>query len=511
MRTPPATARPAASGTTLWWATFAVFLVLYGLTCQRHADWGDSGMFQWRVQQADYTGPNRLAQAHPLYIALGRAMAAVPVGSLTTRISLLSGLGMAVALANLAVVAAMITGSRTTALLIAAMLGTAQTPWLLSTMAEVYTWTAAGLTAELYLLLRLVDRPSWRTLAALALVSGLGLSNHNLALLPLPAYAVVALLLLSRGRLPAGALLAAALAYLLGASPYLYLTAREAAQTGSIGEAIHSALFGNFRHAVLSVGFQGQYFNRNLCFLGMNFIGIFAPLAMVGLVCLHRLGRVLALSIAYITAIHVLFLIRYPRPDMFTFSLPSLVMLAVPAALGAAVLAEKSPRLRRLTTAGLLLSIAAQPAMYALGPHLARAAGVDAGRIRQLPFRDDLRYWLVPWKHNEDSARRFAAAALRQAAPDGTIIADGTPLYPLLLCQSQHRQFRSVTVVDCVDPELESLLHRRGAGPIYLVAPGPAYTPGWLLSQAEITPEGVLHRVRLPAKSHKAATVGRAR
>lgn len=457
-------------------------------------------MFQLRVQQADYVGSNRLAQAHPLYIALGRTVAAIPLGSLTARIGFLSGLGMALALGNLAAIAAMLTGSRLIALLIAAMFATAQTPWLLSTMAEVYTWTAAGLTTEVYLLFRLVRRPCWQTLAALGLINGLGLSNHNLALLSLPAYVVLALTLVRRGRLSPTALFAALLAYLLGAGPYLYLIAREAIHTNSLGEAIHSALFGNFRHAVLSLGFHRQYLKWNLCFLGMNFISLLAPLAIVGLVHLRHLGRPLALSIGYITAVHVVFLIRYPRPDMFTFSLPSLTMLAVLAGLGAAVLAKKSPSLRRLTIVGLFLSIAVQPVAYAAGPYLARAMGINVSRIRQLPFRDDLRYWLVPWKHNEDSAARFVAAAFRQAAPDGIIIADGTALLPLLFFQNLHqnRRFQSVALVDSFDPELKSFLRARHDRPIYLVAPGPTYAPPWLLCQAENTADGVLYRVYSP-------------
>ena len=482
----------------LWWITLATFAVLYGLTGQRGIDWGDSGMFQLRVQRAEYTSPNGLALAHPLYIGLGQVAAAVPLGTLDARISFLSGLGMAVGLANLAVIVTMISENRLLAFLIAAMLGTAQTPWLLSTMAEVYTWTVAGLTAECYLLFRLARRPRWQTLAALAFVSGLGLSNHNLALLPLPAYGAFALSLVWRRRLHPAALLVAVVAYLLGAGPFLYLIAEEAARNRDIGGAIHGALFGNFKHAVLSVGFHWPYLKWNLCFLAMNFVGVLAPLAIVGVIRLRRLGFWLALGIGYITAIHVLFLIRYPRPDMFTFGLPSLTMAALLAAVGATVLAERSALLRRLTIAGLLLSIVVQPAAYASAPHLARAWGVSAKRNRQLPFRDDLRYWLVPWKHNENSAERFATAALRQAAPDGIILSDGTALCPLLLYRYRNREFRGVSLIDCFDPNVQSFLRTHGDRPIYLVAPGPTYTPKWLLSEAEITADGALCGLSFP-------------
>ena len=58
-------------------------------------------MFQRRVLEGDYAGGLGLALAHPLYIAVGRLVAMVPIGDVAGRLNFLSGLGMAVALANL--------------------------------------------------------------------------------------------------------------------------------------------------------------------------------------------------------------------------------------------------------------------------------------------------------------------------------------------------------------------------------------------------------------------------
>ena len=68
-------------------------------------------------------------------------------------------------------------------------------------------------------------------------------------------------------------------------------------------------------------------------------------------------------------------------------------------------------------------------------PRLVEASGIALNRARVLPFRNEVRYWLVPWKQDERSAELFAAAALKQAAPDGIILADSTSIYPLLLVQ----------------------------------------------------------------------------
>jgi len=175
---------PYQSSKDLWWLTFIVCATLYLFTCQRGVSWQDSGMFQWRVLNSDLTGDLGLALAHPLYIAAGKLFMWFPLGDMPMRLNFLSGIGMAVALANLAAVLFLLTGKRWIGLIIAAIFALTHTAWWLSTIAEVYTLSLAGLSTELWLLILLLRNPRWYLLAGLAFVSGLGLAIHNLALLP---------------------------------------------------------------------------------------------------------------------------------------------------------------------------------------------------------------------------------------------------------------------------------------------------------------------------------------
>ena len=452
----------------------AVFSLLYLVTCQRGASWQDSGMFQRRVLDNDYEGSLGLALAHPLYIAAGRGMLALPVGRFTTRLNFFSGLGMAIALANLMAVVTLLTGRRWIGLGAAAMLAVSHTVWWLSTIAEVYTWSVAGLTGELWLLVLLVRRPNWRTLAALALVSGLGLAIHNFALLPLPVYLAVAVVLIRKphfvvsspwsvagrpdgqsairnpqsavpGRLPAWSPAAAAGTWCFGASPYLAMIARHAADTGSFAGAVKSALVGDYSEQVLNVAAVSGHAWENMALMAMNFVSFLAPLAVVGFVVLRRrVGSHLAAAIGAITVIHVVFVARYNVPDQFTFLLPTLMMIAIAAALGLAELAERSSRWRIAAITACGLSIALPPVLYGVAPAMARAAG--AALPERQRFRDELRYWLVPWKHNEDSAERFARVAVEQASPDGVILTDSTAGEPMLLVQRRQAAASAVTV-----------------------------------------------------------------
>ena len=493
----------------LWWLTFALFAVLYVATCQRGIGWQDSGMFQWRVLTGDYTGRLGLALAHPLYIAAGRVLWWVSQRHLPLLLNAFSGVGMAVALANLAVVGFMLTGRRCVGLAGAAMVGVAHTPWWLATVAEVYTWSVAGLTAELWLLVSLIRRPRWKALAALALVNGLGLCVHNFALLALPVYAVVAAVLVAQRRLKARSLAAAGIAYLVGAGLYIGMTASLAARTGDVASAVGSALVGRYAAAVVNVADVSKHLRANAALGAMNFVSFLAPLAIVGWARFGRaLGRALAAAIGAITLIHVLFVVRYPVPDQFTFLLPTLVLAGLAACVGASELLAGGRRWRVAVIAAIAAAVAVPPAFYAAAPSLMRAADIEARRARTLPFRNEARYWLVPWKHNERSAERFAQAALDQAAPDGVIMPDSTSVHALLLEQKLHRTTPGGTVHFAGEPlgvygrDPQAFRDAVAGRTLYAVAPLPDRLPAGLYDDATFQPieGGVLYRVEWKAR-----------
>ncbi|HDZ21294.1 hypothetical protein LCGC14_0181470 [marine sediment metagenome] len=430
--------RPNTSGRGLWLGVFVIFVLLYALTCQRSFPWQDSGIRAWQVVQFDLYGLGKaqgLAVAHPGYVVLAQICRLLPRQWIPAGINFFSGLGMAIALANLAAVTALLTGRRWAGLAAAGMLGVAHTVWWLSTIAEAYTWSVAGLTAELWLLVVLLRRPTWGKLVALALISGLGLCVHNFALLPLPVYVVAAVVLVVRRRLPAWALGAAAGAWVLGAGLYLGMTIELAVREGFIA-AIGSALVGGYGREALNIGDASSRAKENAAIAAMNFASLLVPLAVVGWWRLRRwAGGPTALAIAAITIIEVLFVVRYPVPDQFMFLLPSLVMMALAAGVGAATLAQRSSAWRRVAAVACVVSILLPPAIYAIAPSVVGRTDIGRRSAERSSHRDELRYWLTPWKHNENSAQAFAEAALAQARPDGVILPDSTSKYVLMLVQ----------------------------------------------------------------------------
>jgi hypothetical protein len=486
----PAEAQPTPRlGVIRWCLVFVVALLLYTATAQRGVSWQDSGMFQWRCLTADYSGRLGLALAHPLYIFMGRLPAAVGISEthLPFLLNALSGVGMAVALATLAAVGARLTGKPIVGILVAAMLAVCHSAWWLSTIAEVYTWSVAGLAVELYLLVLLLRNPRWRTLAGLAAVNGLGLCIHNFALLPLPVYVVVAVGLVIRRRLPAWTLAAAAAAYLLGAGPYLAMTAELAIRSGDTLGAVKSALVSSYGGKVFNLSGWSKHGKANLILSGMSFVNLLLPLAVLGWIRMRRqLGGATAAALGAITVIEILFFARYTVPDQFTFILPSMMMISVAACVGLAALWRVSGKWR-VATAGLcLLSVVGAPAVYSVAAAQARSAGGQV-RSRKLPFRDEVRYWLIPWKNDEQSARQFAEAALAEVPPNAIILADSTSVYPLRISQRIENLRPDVTIrtdspfADVSEASIPTVRKALAARPLCVVAADPKVDPTGLL------------------------------
>ncbi|MCY2930910.1 MAG: hypothetical protein NTV86_15760 [Planctomycetota bacterium] len=421
----PSSARGPGSTAAAWLACFVVTGGLYFFTCQRGVGWQDSALFQWRVVTGDYQGRLGLALSHPLYVAAGQVVLWLAGENLPRALSFFSGIGMAAALANLMCVVTLLTGRRWVGLAIAGMLAVAHTPWWLATSVKTEAWAVTGLTAELWLLIGLVRRPRWGLLAALALVSGLDWTVHNFALLPLPIYVGTALWLVVRKKLPAWSMAVAGGAYILGASLYLVMIVRYALETGSIEGAISSALWGNYRENVLNAKQTSAYFKENAALTAMNFVGVLGPLAAVGWARMKpRLGGPMTWILGAITLVEAGFFVRYSVPDQFLFGLPTLFMMALAAGIGLNVVCELSPRWRTGAVVACAGSMILAPVFYAAAPHLAAWVRPGALRHRNLPYRDEARYWLVPWKQDEDSADRFAREAFAQAGSVAVIVPD---------------------------------------------------------------------------------------
>lgn len=411
-------------------------LILFAATCARGLEWQDSGFHQYRILTGQLEHPLGLALAHPLHWWLGRGMLALPLGDPAVRINLLSSISGATAVGALAALVVLLTRSRWAAYLAGATLALAHSFWQMSATTETYTLAAAMMTVEWLLLWRFArgGRPAW--LVAVFFVNGLHVADHMLGTLTLATYGVLLLERVVRGRVGAKWLPACAVAWLVGATPYLVLVADFYHQTGDLARTLRSALFGGgvgttgWAAAVLNVEVGARQLLMAALVLGYCFPSLALPTAAAGLLRRTRgRGRLLAWVLTAQTLVVTAFVVRYNIKDVYTYFVPVCVLVALWAGVGVRALRPSTrrwisrPALHRVLALGAALPIV----VYLAFPPIAQRQGWLASQMRPLPFRNAYTHFLRPWRHLDDSAERMARAALEDAGPGGWIIADSNP------------------------------------------------------------------------------------
>ncbi len=431
MSTLPPTQAPHDRVVFYWLVAFLGAIVLFGLTAARTILWQDYGHFTLRIVTGELFNELGLALAHPLHFWLGQLFVwALPVEP-AHAVALASALAGAITIANVFGCVLSLTRRLDAAFLAGLSLALANTFWRMSTMPECYTVTTALLSAELWCLslyfLRTDNkhtRPLW--LVAAFFFSGLGLANHNLALLTGPILGLVLLHGFFTNRLCWWRAMLCAIAWVVGSAPYLALVGIEASSTGDLAGAIRSALFGNhYADKVLNASPSLKLAAISVAFTVLSFFNLTLPLAAIGLwrVVSDPARRGLWLSLAAALLIHLLFVLRYNVIDQHTFLLPAYVVFALFSGVGYAQLAQRlsKQRIRTLFVSALVLVLLA-PGVYVLAATLARSSQVLGEYARNKPYRDDYRYLFVPWGAGETSAQEMAEHATRLAGDEGVIL-----------------------------------------------------------------------------------------
>ncbi|MBQ9431592.1 MAG: DUF2723 domain-containing protein [Kiritimatiellae bacterium] len=458
-------------------ALAVLFFMLYFLTAQRGISWQDSGEFQYRIFSGDYRWCSGIARAHPLYIAGARAWMALFPGSLQVwAVNSFSGLGMALAVAAIFTLVLRLTRDTAAALVAALTLGLSHMCWWMSCMAEVYTWSLALFMGELLALHSAVKSGRTLPLLALFLLNGLHLSVHNFALLNLPVHGLV-LLLEARKRRSFALLPLAGTFWALGAAPIIWLAVQDLLGGMSPVATVKSALFGlEFEGYVLSsrTGVRWKMVAFNYALAVFSLIN---PCWLFAAVNLKRRGDpahiVMRRALAALTVIHLLFWARYFVGDQATFVMPTLGLLAVWVGLGAAALPVVDRR--RVVMPALLCGITVSVAVPALcgkllenNPRL-----IPVTRPRELPGRNEMAYWLVPWKNNEHSAADFVGLINAKLQPGDLLIADNTSAAPLLAARVIGKLSNGWELVNYLSDRSEDAVRRQlaAAKRKYIVSP----------------------------------------
>ena len=380
----------------------------------------------------------------------------------------------------------------------AAALALSHTFWLLAVRPNVYTLQTALIAAALWIVLRWRVPPHrpWLPVAAAGLL-GLALFNHALVLASGPAFVwlVTVVPRSARRQLVGAVLLTAALASvalvaaILGGLPVLDLLGAMAG---------YRAQLPLLRDALLVPAYLGYQFPLSV------------PLAFVGAAWLWRRDRAVLIGLLVLYLGNALLMLTRHHPgmyvrDQFLFYLASYLPVALMIGLGAAALvnmaASRSRRPWRVAVAlGVAAVIAAPVVFYPLAARFTGEVSTRLAPARQLPGRDPVRFYLLPWKTGYHGAREFGRAALTGLPHDAVVVADWLPFHTLRYLQAIEglRSDVTLTQLNAGDGvQLRYLLEQQRGRPLYLAddSPYPYYERAAIERCFRIEPVGVLYRL----------------
>lgn len=484
-------------------AVLVAALALYIVSCAPDFVWQDSGMIQYRVWHNDIEGKLGLALSHPLFYVLAIGAKYITFGEFAYRVNLVSAIAAAVAVANLYLFLRLWLGKTLPAIIGAVTFGFSHTFWRHGSIAETYPLYIAFFLAGLIMLLQYVRTERVVYLYGLAGFNGLAMAVHMFASIPFVCYAVFVLLLLVRKRIRPRHFGLAAVFWFIGAGLYVYLVARTMLQSGDVWATLASAAFGGrYKGAVLNLSFGFRIIKENILYIILNFPTPNFVLFFVGCYGISKLSptRSFRNVLLALTILFFLFAFRYTVVDRYAFFIPFYCLASIMVGLGSHFL---SIRVRHKSLIYFVLVLAFLPAgVYAAAPSLARRMGLNIGISRDIPYRDEFKYFLQPWRTGYHGASQFACEALESVEPNAAIYADGTTVYPLLCVQQIKTKRMDVQIFShrYLDESSRSLDEFMAAelvaGPgLYVVSPVKYYCPDFLLDGYGFVKKGVLWKV----------------
>jgi hypothetical protein len=369
MATPPEHDNAGPAWLQASWAVVAAFTLVFGACAARTVQGGDAGEFMTLAAAGGVAHP----PGYPLFTLGLRVLGMVPIGSVPWRASMLAALLGAGALGLVHATVRDRTGSGLAGWVAAGALGFTVPFFRYATVAEVFAGAAFTGALVVYVASRIQSgwRGPWAGLA-LGLAVATGVANHHTVILLAPIAVWAALTAPgSWRRAPAtwgatlGGLVPGFLAYgllLLPGGGWRW------GETGTLDGVIHHVLrrdYGTFNLAL--DGADIDWWAHALDYaqtLPLHWVGVFAAVAVLGLVISRERQWSLALLATWVLAGPV-FLCKFNVPDVglgvvvaSRFTILPTTVLAVAVGMGAAWLLERSRAAAPVLALALVLQAA---------------------------------------------------------------------------------------------------------------------------------------------------------
>ncbi len=488
------------------WIEYLIVLtavgILYYISVAPGVLWQDSGLAQIRVVRHDFLGTLGLALAHPLYYLIAHAFQLLPFSDSAYKTNLVSATFASLTIANIYILLSMLLRRqkyyRLSAIIAAISLALAHTFWQHAALAEVYSVSTFLITCELLALVKFTHTWNIRWYLLAWFLCGLEWSNHNLALINAAAVAIWSISLIRNQHLKLKWIPIVILLWIIGGLPYEYLCLQSFLAGNPLPEVIRSMLFGKYRKQVLNLSLGMKMLFTSIGVIGLNF-----PTANIFLIPVgwiqgkKQTNNEMYLLLMVLTLLHLAFAVRYPVVDQYTFFIVPILFLSIWIGIGASVLINA----KRDVAVILIIFALIPPVIYYHLPAIIQNVFPKFGYKCPIPYRDEARYFFLPWKTGYNGPTRLAEEIASEVPRNSIVIADGTSSRPLIYYQLTKKLRTDLQIVNHLfinEPvekrikHLDSLLKKRN---VYVIRPHVGYCPKWILDNFKLTKFGPIYRI----------------
>jgi hypothetical protein len=468
-----------ARGWIGWIVVGIAAMTLYTLTLAPDLVWQDQGDYQVQAAQCNLSRPGDVVRVHPLFIVTAHAIGRTGWFSYAYAANLTSAIFAAIAAANVFLLTFRLTGRIWPGILSAGTFAMAHSVWFLGVQAQTYSMSNAAISGGLLLFLDYLPWGNTTPLIWMGFVFGLGISAHNISQIAFAVIFVWLLIRLLQRQVKVATMACVVAAWIVGAGLLWFVAAKEYARTGDLWGTLLSALWGRWGDAVFNVGKLPLLLKRSGMFFALNFPTPLVLLAVLGFVESFRKpeNRRIGWFLLIVTSLYALFAVRYDVPNQNNFFLPMYMMVAVYIGLGFAELACSSRILWTIVSAVLLAAI---PVTYPILSELAETRQWNLGTRRHIPYRDEYRYYLVPWQQDQTGPRRLATELGARLPDNAIVLADLTTLPLLQYTQmiERNRPDLGVMTIETPKEQIRDLLSGHAAQ-LFTLSNVTGYHPRW--------------------------------
>jgi len=386
-----------------------------------------------RVYNREFTGLK--FGDHSLHSFCGFAFSYLPLSFAYTQ-HLMSAVFSAGAVALVAAIIFRLTGSFFPAIAGAVALTVSQSFWLYAVITETYSLLNFLLALMLYIALAAESGENKNYYYLLVFLCGLTFSLHGLLLLFIPCFLIIIYSGKFRSLVFSRNLVLLILAFIIGGSqvfifnkPNIF-SPNDFIRQFNKTTFIHYHYFGGELNKILKETTKyPAYLFYQFPVLGF-FIGIY------GIIALSRINKRICIATGLTFIFVVLFASYYFFQRQFAMLISSYLIFSIWIGFGVSRLI-KTKLLNRLYKRYIFIVLltALPPVIYYTAYKTLDSAGFKLKSIRELPYRNTLKYYLFPPKNDEYGAEKYTKDAFAQAPKNAVILADFNPGMALLFGQ----------------------------------------------------------------------------